>query len=250
MKRLSNKRALITGGTSGIGFETAKLFISEGAEVIFTGIEPEGLKKAQAELGPKAFAISANSASIAEQQMLANKIKEKFGKLDIAFINAGVSDFRPVADWDEESFDRLFDINVKGPFFLLQALAPVFNSPASVILNTSINAHVGMDRATVYSATKAALLTFAKTFSTEWMAQGIRINTVSPGPVDTPLYDKLGVPDSHRAQLNEHIRSSIPAGRFGKASEIASAVLYFASDESAWTMGSELVVDGGRLLNK
>ena len=247
MKRLENKRALITGGTSGIGFETAKLFIREGAEVIVTGVSEAGVKKAQEELGPKAFALSADSASITQQQKLAKTIQERFGKLDVAFINAGVSDYRAVSDWDEKGFDRLFDINVKGPFFLLQALGPILNNPSSIILNASLSTHVGQAQSSVYAATKAALLSFTKTLTTEWIAQGVRINAVSPGPVDTPLYDKLGIPDAYRDQVKEGIRAAIPAGRFGKPSEIANAVLYFASDESAWTIGSEMVIDGGWL---
>lgn len=145
-------------------------------------------------------------------------------------------------------FNRSFDINVKGPYFLMQALLPVFANPASVILNTSVSAHLGAPNSSVYGATKAALLNMSKTLSSELINRGIRINAVSPGPVDTPLYDKLGIPDAYREQLNKDIIATIPFGRFGTPQEVASAVLYLASDESRWTIGSEIIVDGGRSL--
>jgi NAD(P)-dependent dehydrogenase (short-subunit alcohol dehydrogenase family) len=176
-------------------------------------------------------------------------VKDRFGQLDVAFLNAGVSVWHPIEAWTEDAFDRSFAINVKGPYFLIQALLPVFAKPASVVLNTSINAHVGAARSTVYAATKAALLNLSKTFSTELLDRGVRVNAVSPGPVDTPLYDKLGIPDAYREQVNRDIVASIPAGRFGTPDEVAKAVLYLASDESKWTLGSEIVVDGGRTLN-
>lgn len=155
----------------------------------------------------------------------------------------------PIEEWTEQAFDASFAINVKGPYFLLQALLPVLANPASVVLNTSVNVHAGMARSSVYAATKAAFLSMTKTLSSELLGRGIRVNAVSPGPVETPLYDKLGVPDAYRAKLNEEIAASIPMGRFGTPEEVAKAVLYLASDESSWTVGSEIVVDGGRLLN-
>jgi NAD(P)-dependent dehydrogenase (short-subunit alcohol dehydrogenase family) len=195
------------------------------------------------------LAVKADSASVADQKQLAERVTDRFGQLDVAFLNAGVSVWQPIEAWTEDKFDRSFAINVKGPYFLIQALLPVFANPASVVLNTSINAHVGAARSTVYAATKAALLNLAKTFSTELLDRGVRVNAVSPGPVDTPLYDKLGIPDAYREQVNRDIVASIPAGRFGTADEVAKAVLYLASDESKWTLGSEIVVDGGRTLN-
>lgn len=249
MSRLHNKRALITGGTSGIGLETAKQFLAEGARVIVTGVNPDSIAAAKAELGSEVLVLRADSASVSAQKELAQAVEAHYGKVDVVFLNAGVSVWQPIEEWTEEMFDRSFDINVKGPYFLIQSLLPVFANPASVVLNTSINAHVGSSRSSVYSATKAAFLSLSKTLSSELMARGIRINAVSPGPVDTPLYDKLGIPDSYRKQVNEEIVKSIPSGRFGTAEEVAKAVLYLASDESRWTIGSEIVVDGGRLLN-
>ncbi|KGK57154.1 NAD(P)-dependent dehydrogenase (short-subunit alcohol dehydrogenase family) [Xanthomonas arboricola] len=249
MSRLAGKRTLITGGTSGIGLETAKQFLAEGARVIVTGVNPDSITKAKNILGSEVPVLRADSASVAAQQELARAIAEHYGQLDVAFLNAGVSVWLPIEDWTEQAFDASFAINVKGPYFLLQALLPVLANPSSVVLNTSVNAHAGVARSSVYGATKSALLNMAKTLSSELLDRGIRLNAVSPGPVETPLYDKLGIPDAYRAQVNQDIAATIPMGRFGTPEEVAKAVLYLASDESRWTVGSELVVDGGRLLN-
>lgn len=249
MSRLNGKRTLITGGTSGIGLATAKQFLEEGARVIITGVNPESISKAKAELGSEVLVLAADSASVLAQRELAEAVKSHYGQLDVAFLNAGVSVWRPIEEWDEAAFDQSFAINVKGPYFLVQALLPIFANPASVILNTSINAHVGSARSSVYAATKAAFLNLSKTLSSELLPRGVRVNAVSPGPVETPLYDKLGIPDAYREQINKEIVTTIPFGRFGKPDEVAKAVVYLASDESAWTVGSEIVVDGGRMLN-
>jgi NAD(P)-dependent dehydrogenase (short-subunit alcohol dehydrogenase family) len=249
MTRLSGKRTLITGGTSGIGLETAKQFLSEGARVVVTGNSPDSIERARSELGPDVLVLRADSASVAAQRTLAETVKQHYGALDVAFLNAGVSVWQPIEAWTEEAFDRIFAVNVKGPYFLVQALLPVLANPASVVLNTSINAHVGAPTSSVYGATKAAFLNMSKTLSAELLARGIRINAVSPGPVETPLYDKLGIPDAYRDQVNRDIVAAIPLGRFGSPTEVAKAVVYLASDESAWTVGSEIVVDGGRTLN-
>jgi NAD(P)-dependent dehydrogenase (short-subunit alcohol dehydrogenase family) len=245
MSRLQGKRALITGGTSGIGLETAKLFVAEGARVIVTGVNPDSIAKAKVELGNDVLVVSADSADVNAQKALAQTVKEHFGQLDIAFLNAGISMYMPIEVWTEEKFDRIYDINVKGPYFLMQALLPVFASSASVVFNTSVNAHTGPVNSSVYGSTKAALLNMSKTLSNELLSRGIRINAVSPGPVDTPLYDKAGIPVEYHDQVMKDIVATIPAGRFGKPQEVAQAVLYFASDESAWTVGSEIIVDGG-----
>lgn len=249
MSRLSGKRTLITGGTSGIGLATAKSFLAEGARVIITGVNPDNLASARAELGSDVTVLAADSASIEAQRDLATAVAAEYGQLDVAFINAGVSVWQPIEAWTEEAYDRSFAINVKGPYFLIQSLLPVFANPASVVLNTSINAHVGMTNSSVYAATKAAFLSLSRTLSSELIGHGVRFNAVSPGPVETPLYDKLGIPDAHRDQATQAIAASIPLGRFGSPEEVAKAVLYLASDESAWTVGAEIIVDGGRTLN-
>ncbi|KTF34825.1 SDR family oxidoreductase, partial [Xanthomonas vesicatoria] len=238
MSRLAGKRTLITGGTSGIGLETAKQFLAEGARVIVTGVNPDSIAQAKNILGSEVPVLRADSASVAAQQELARAVADHYGQLDVAFFNAGVSVWLPIENWTEQAFDASFAINVKGPYFLLQSLLPVLANPASVVLNTSISAHIGAASSSVYSATKAALLNMSKTLSSELLDRGIRINAVSPGPVETPLYDKAGIPDAYRAQVNEQIIATIPMGRFGTAEEIAKAVLYLASDESRWTVGS------------
>lgn len=250
MQRLNGKRTLITGGTTGIGLETAKQFLAEGARVIVTGTNPETLEKAKAELGSDAVVLRSDASNVAEQKKLAAILKEQYGQLDVAFLNAGISIWQPIEEWTEEAFDRTFAINVKGPYFLIQALLPVFANPASIVLSSSINAHVGAARSSVYAASKAAILSYAKTLSGELLHRGIRLNAVSPGPVETPLYDKLGIPHAYREQVNKEIISTIPAGRFGRPIEVAKAVVHLACEESVWTIGAELIVDGGRTLNR
>jgi NAD(P)-dependent dehydrogenase (short-subunit alcohol dehydrogenase family) len=241
MNRLTGKRALITGGTTGIGLETAKQFQNEGARVAVTGTNPVTLAAARNELGSEALIVTSNAGEIASQKVLAKTVGDAFTQLDVLVINAGIVEMRPIDQWDEAAYDRNFDINLKGPFFLIQALLPLFANPASILLTTSINAHIGMPASSIYSASKAALLTFARTMSGELIPRGIRVNAVSPGPIATAVYTKLGVPD---ADLNA-LKNQIPARRFGDPSEVAKAFVFLASDESAFTVGSELVIDGG-----
>jgi NAD(P)-dependent dehydrogenase (short-subunit alcohol dehydrogenase family) len=248
MDRLKGKRALITGGTSGIGLETARQFVSEGARVAVTGTNPATMETARTELGAGVLVIRANAADVAEQKVVAEKVREVFGGLDVLFVNAGVADLRPVEQWDEAGFDRTFDINVKGPLFLIQALLPLLANPASIVLNASVNAHIGMANTSVYGASKAALLSLTRTLSGELIGRGIRVNAVSPGPISTPLYSKLGLAEADLKVVAASIQGQVPAGRFGTPSEIAKAVVFLASDESAFTVGSELLIDGGMSL--
>ncbi|TXH32714.1 MAG: SDR family oxidoreductase [Rhodospirillaceae bacterium] len=241
MKRLQGKRALITGGTSGIGLETAKEFLAEGTRVAVTGASTKNIEEARKVLGRDVLVIQADAGDVAAQQDIARQVKEAFGGLDILFVNAGIGDFRPVENWDEAGFDRSFAVNVKGPYFLIQALLPLFANPASIVLNTSINAHIGMPMSSIYAATKAALLSMARTLSGELISRGIRVNAVSPGPVATPLHGKIGMDD----ETIKGLVAQIPVGRRGDAAEIAKAVVFFASDESTFTVGSELIIDGG-----
>jgi NAD(P)-dependent dehydrogenase (short-subunit alcohol dehydrogenase family) len=245
MNRLKGKRALITGGTTGIGLETARRFMAEGARVIITGTNPATLEAARAELGPEALVLSSNAANTSEQKSLAEAVQRHFGQLDILFINAGIVQLQPVEQWTEEAFDRSFAVNVKGPFFLIQALLPVFASKASIVLNGSVNAHIGMPNTSVYAATKASLISFVRTLSGELIARGIRVNAVSPGPISTPLYSKLGLSETDLKQVAASIQGQVPAGRFGTPTEVADAILFFASDESNFSVGSELLLDGG-----
>jgi NAD(P)-dependent dehydrogenase (short-subunit alcohol dehydrogenase family) len=245
VNRLTGKRALITGASSGIGFETARHFIAEGARVAITARTPQAFQTVRHELGDDVLYIASDSGDATGQQAVAEKIREEFGTLDILFINAGVAELKPVGQWDETSFDHSFNINVRGPFFLIQALLPIFSNPASIVLNASINAHIGMPNTSVYGASKAALLSLTRTLSGELIHQGIRVNAISAGPIETPLYSKLGLSAADLKVTAEALRNQVPAKRFGKPSEIASTVVFLASDESAFTVGSELIVDGG-----
>jgi NAD(P)-dependent dehydrogenase (short-subunit alcohol dehydrogenase family) len=245
MNRLSGKRALITGGTTGIGLETARRFLEEGARVVVTGTNPATLDAAKKQLGDAALVLPSDAGLVAEQQRLAQEVQKHLGQLDVLFINAGIAKLQPVEQWTEEAFDHSVAINVKGPFFLVQALLPVFAPRASIVLNGSVNAHIGMPNSSVYAATKAALLSLVRTLSGELLGRGIRVNAISPGPVSTPLYGKLGFGEADLKQVAASVQSQIPLGRFGTAKEVADAVVYFASDESAFAVGAELLIDGG-----
>ena len=245
MNRLQGKRALITGGTTGIGLETARHFLNEGARVAITGTNPATLAAARETLGPEALVIASNAADIAAQKTLAGAVAEAFGKLDILVVNAGIVDMRPLGQWDEAGFDHSIGINFKGPFFLIQALLPIFDNPASIVLTTSINANIGMPNSSIYGASKAALLSLARTLSGELIPRGIRVNAVSPGPIATPLYDKLGLAKENMKAMSDSLMEQVPARRFGQPSEVAQTIVFFASDEAAFTVGSELVIDGG-----
>jgi NAD(P)-dependent dehydrogenase (short-subunit alcohol dehydrogenase family) len=241
MNRLDGKRALITGGTSGIGLEAARQFLAEGARVAVTGASPAGIEATRAELGDGVTVIRADAGDVAGQRSIAEAVDRAFGGLDVLFVNAGVGDFRPLERWDEAGFDRSVAVNLKGPFFLIQALLPFLANPASIVLNTSINAHIGMPSSSVYAATKAGLLSLARTLSGELLPRGIRVNAISPGPIATPLHGKIGMGEAEIAGLV----ARIPAGRRGEPGEIAKAAVFLASDEAAFTIGSELVIDGG-----
>jgi NAD(P)-dependent dehydrogenase (short-subunit alcohol dehydrogenase family) len=245
MNRLTGKRALITGGTTGIGLESARQFIEEGARVAITGVNPATLDQARKTLGSGVAVFPSDAGNAAAQRALAGEVKKLFGSLDILLVNAGIVDMQPLEQWDEAGFDRSMNINFKGPFFLVQALLPLFANPASIVLNASINAHIGMPNTSIYGASKAALLSLARTLSGELISRGIRVNAVSPGPITTPLYDKLGLSPDDRKTVSDSLIGQVPARRFGSPAEVARAIVFFASDESAFTVGSELVIDGG-----
>ncbi len=245
MKRLEGLSALVTGGTTGIGLETARRFLAEGARVAITGLNPERLEAAKQSLGAGVVAIRADASSAAAQKALAAEIAAKFGKLDILFANAGIAEFAPIEAVDEAHFDRQFATNVKGPYFLIQALLPYFAPETSIVLNASVVAHRGMPNTSVYSATKSAVLGLARSLSAELAPRGIRINTISPGPIDTPIYAKLGLTPEEAAGMAESIRATVPMKRFGTTGEIADAAVFLASKESRYMLAGELVVGGG-----
>ncbi|WP_159236478.1 SDR family oxidoreductase [Raoultella terrigena] len=245
MGRLAGKLALITGGTSGIGLATAQEFIAEGAQVAVTGRSPEALQQAQELLGDRGWAIAADAGDVADQRRLAQTLAGRWERLDAVFINAGDVSHANIGDWREESWDRLMNTNLKGPFFLLQALLPLLANPASVILCGSVSAHIGLPTSSAYAASKAGLLSLARTLSAELLPRGVRVNGLSPGPVRTPALDKLGLSAQALSTLQEEIKNLVPLGRMGTPQELAKAALYLASDESSYVVGTELLVDGG-----
>ncbi|WP_192257054.1 SDR family oxidoreductase [Mesorhizobium silamurunense] len=245
MSRLKGKATLITGGTSGIGLATARRFLEEGARVAITGTNAGRLEEARASLGGDAVVIAADAGDVAAQDMIARQVEAKFGKLDAVFVNAGIADLRPVGDWTEDAFDRSIDIDLKGPYFLIKALVPLLSNPSSIILSGSVNAHLGMGGTHVYALAKAGMISLARTLSGELIGRGIRANVISPGPIDTPLNDKLGLDPAAAKARAKAVVGLVPAGRFGTADEIANAVVFLASDECRFMVGSEMLIDGG-----
>jgi NAD(P)-dependent dehydrogenase (short-subunit alcohol dehydrogenase family) len=245
MNRYTNKTVLVTGGNSGIGLATALAFAKEGARVVITGRDQATLDSARELLGSRSIALRSDQGSIGDGKLLAHTLTQQGITLDAVFVNAGVAKFAPFADIDEALWDQTFDVNVKGAYFLIQALASLFNRGAAIVLNGSINARIGMPSSSVYAASKAALISFAKTLSTELNVQGVRVNVVSPGPVTTPLYGRLGLEAAQLDAMASTIIEQVPLKRFGTADEVASAVLYLASPDAAFIVGTELIVDGG-----
>jgi NAD(P)-dependent dehydrogenase (short-subunit alcohol dehydrogenase family) len=245
MGRLDGKTALITGGTSGIGLETARLFVAEGARVAVSGRDPERLRSVAEELGPDTLVLSAAIDIPVERNRMVDRVGEHFGGLDILFANAGI--FRPVmvTDVDEATFDLMFATNVKGAFFTVQRAMPFLRQGASVIFNSSAMIHIGLPSTTMYVATKAALRAMVRVLASELAPNMIRVNTVSPGAILTPLHAHSSLPPEAAEQAAGAIVQRTPLGRFGNAHEVAKAVLFLASDDSSYVQGEELVVSGG-----
>ena len=245
MKRFEGKSVLVTGGTSGIGLATAKAFFAEGARVVLTGRDPGALDRAGTSIGAGTVAIRSDIADPAGGKVLSKALQAQGIRLDAVFANAGITRFAPFPDVTEAFWDESFNTNVRGAYFLLQALLPLINDGASIVLNGSVNAHIGMPGSSVYAASKAALISLARTLSGELIGRKIRVNVVSPGPIATPLYGKLGLDPAALEATAASIKSQIPLGRFGAPEELAATVLHLAAQESAFIVGTEIVVDGG-----
>ena len=244
-RKLENKVAIITGGNSGIGLSTAKLFQAEGARVVITGRRQDVVDSAVKEIGGDSIGFKSDTSKLDDIAALYEKVKEQFGKIDILFLNAGIAKFGPFTSVDEAIFDEMVNINFKGLFFNLQKALPLLSEGASVILTTSIADQKGFPDTSVYSATKAAVRSLARTLSAELADKKIRVNAIAPGPIDTPIFEKLGAPEEAVEEIKGGFESMVPMKRMGTPDEIARAALFLASDDSSFVLGVELVVDGG-----
>ncbi|WP_316843919.1 SDR family oxidoreductase [Pedobacter psychrodurus] len=247
MNTLQEQTTLITGGNSGIGYAAAKLFKAKGATVIITGRDAEAITKASQELGVSGY-VSDQADTSAIDQLVAT-IKADFGTLDTVFLNAGVAAFLPFEQVTEAHFDHIMDINVKGVFFTLQKLLPILNDGGSVIFNTSVNASVGMPNSAVYTASKAALIGLNRVLATELAPRNIRVNCISPGPVETPVYQKLGMNAEEIGAFSTILSNKILFKRFAQAEEIAQLASFLASKDAAFITGTEMIIDGGLTVN-
>ena len=243
--KLKDRVAVITGGTTGIGLATAKRFIAEGAKLTITGTNPKTLEAARSELGDNVDIVTSDASNERDVKALFEHVVSKHGKIDVLFLNAGIARFSPWEQHSEEDFDRQFAINVKGPWLAIKHAIPVLNDGASIIATTSVANQMGMPGSSAYAATKAALQQMVRTAASELSPRGIRVNAVSPGPIETPILDKTGMPAEELEQMAEGIRSQVALGRFGTSAEVANVALFLASDESSYVQGQEFVVDGG-----
>ena len=244
MERYEAKRAVIIGGTSGMGLATAKMLIDGGARVLVTGRSQAGLESAQKELGKDAIVVSSDARSLTDIDALAARVKAEFGAFDLLFVNAGFATFAPFENTTEAVYDEMFNLNAKGPFFAVQKLAPLINRGGAVVLTTSIANVKGMPGIATYGAAKAALRSFARVLAAELLPRGIRVNAVTPGPIDTPILDKAFPDKDAAAHVKEQMIGMNPMKRFGTSDEIAKAALFLAFD-ATFTTGAELPVDGG-----
>ncbi len=245
MSRLNGKIAVITGGNSGIGLASAIRFAAEGAQVIIVGRRQEQLNAALQQIGHDAMAIQADISNLDDLDRVYDEVKATKGRIDVLFANAGLGDFQPLGAITEESFDRTFGINVKGTLFTVQKALPLMSAGGSVILTGSTTGTMGTPAFSVYSATKAALRNFARSWALDLKGTGIRVNVISPGPISTPGLDLALAPTGQAEAIVDGMVAQLPAGRIGQPEDVAAAALFLASDESSFMTGSEMFVDGG-----
>jgi NAD(P)-dependent dehydrogenase (short-subunit alcohol dehydrogenase family) len=245
MKKLENKVAVVTGGNSGIGLGAAKLFAANGAKVAITGRNKTTLDTAVAEIGNGAIGLVSDVANIAHLDGLYKNVADTFGKIDVLVVNAGVFIAAPLADYTEEMFDTTSDINFKGAFFSVQRALPYLNDGASIIITSSGVSNKGLATASAYAATKAAVTSLARGFSAELLDRGIRVNVLSPGPIETPIFGRGGASPEEIDGMKTYMASITPVKRLGTVEEMAEGFLYLASDDSKYMVGGDLVLDGG-----
>ena len=245
MNKLAGKVAVITGGNSGMGLATAKEFAKQGAKVVITGRRQKDLDDAVKEIGSNAEGVQGDIAKLEDLDRLAAHMKRVYGKVDIIFANAGLAAFLPMEAVTEEQFDQTFDVNVKGTFFTVQKLLPLVPNGGSIILNASIAANGGMENTSVYSASKAAIRSLARTWTSDLKLRKIRVNTLSPGPIETPIFGKAGLSEEQVDAFKASFETLVPLGRIGQSEEIAKPALFLACDDSSFITGIELTVDGG-----
>ncbi len=245
MGKLTGKVAVITGGNSGMGRDTAKRFAREGANVVIFGRDQATLDGAVSEIGRGAIAVKGDVSNMADLDALFARVKKEYGRIDILFANAGIGEMAPLGAITEEHFDRLFNVNVKGLVFTVQKALPLMPDGGSILLNASIAGRMGMEAFGIYSATKAAVRSLARSWTTDLKERRIRVNSISPGPIETPIFGKMGLTKEQIAGFGQAIVAQVPMGRFGKGDEIANAALFLASDDSSYISGIDLAVDGG-----
>ncbi|HTB80109.1 MAG TPA: SDR family oxidoreductase [Opitutaceae bacterium] len=242
---MKNKTILITGGTTGIGLATAQLLQAEGARVLVTGRNPETLAAARTTLGANAVVIPSDSGSLADAQGLGAAVQKHTAKLDGVFLNAGGGQFGPFEALTPKHFDDMFNVNVRGPYFQLQSLLPLLANPSAVVFTASVAAELGLATTSIYAATKAALVSFGKTLAVELAPRGIRVNTISPGPIATPIFGKLNLPPEAVKGFEEAMAAQSLFKRFGTASEVAKLTRFLLSEDSSYVVGVNYTVDGG-----
>ncbi len=245
LNRLEGKVAVVTGGNSGIGLAAAKRLKDEGARVAISGRSKKTLDEAVKILGKDALAVQSDVAKLGEIDKLFAAVSEKFGKIDVLFVNAGVAKFVPLNAVTEEHYDEIFDIDAKGAYFTIQKALPYLNDGASIILNTSVAGQKGLANGTVYSATKAALRSFARSVAAELVGRNIRVNAVAPGPIETPIFGRTGLSKEAISDFEKAIVSMVPMKRLGQPEEVAGVVAFLASPDASYITGVEINVDGG-----